>query len=300
MKKGIDVSSYQGDINWEEAKKYIDFAIIRCGVGNNIKEQDDKKWERNTSKCERLSIPYGTYLFSYATNLTMAQSEVEHTLRLVKDKKLEYPIFLDVEERGQLSLPKEQLVEIVKYYCEKIESAGYYVGIYASLSTLNGILNDEALLKYDKWVAEWGKDFSYHKNSGLWQNTDHEQILGINTRVDGDIAFYDYPEIIRKNGLNHLEEQEKETLKYKKGDTAYLNGPLYKEESGTTIQKNYRNKKVTIQETNDKKGVQAPYKTDINGYVKEKDLSDKKVPRACIIMRIIKFILNLFKKEKNI
>lgn len=300
MKKGIDVSSYQGDINWEEAKKYIDFAIIRCGVGNNIKEQDDKKWERNTSECERLSIPYGTYLFSYATNLTMAQSEVEHTLRLVKDKKLEYPIFLDVEERGQLSLPKEQLVEIVKYYCEKIESAGYYVGIYASLSTLNGILNDEALLKYDKWVAEWGKDFSYHKNSGLWQNTDHEQILGINTRVDGDIAFYDYPEIIRKNGLNHLEEQEKETLKYKKGDTAYLNGPLYKEESGTTIQKNYRNKKVTIQETNDKKGVQAPYKTDINGYVKEKDLSDKKVPRACIIMRIIKFILNLFKKEKNI
>lgn len=300
MKKGIDVSSYQGDINWEEAKKYIDFAIIRCGVGNNIKEQDDKKWERNTSECERLSIPYGTYLFSYATNLTMAQSEVEHTLRLVKDKKLEYPIFLDVEERGQLSLPKEQLVEIVKYYCEKIESAGYYVGIYASLSTLNGILNDEALLKYDKWVAEWGKDFSYHKNSGLWQNTDHEQILGINTRMDGDIAFYDYPEIIRKNGLNHLEEQEKETLKYKKGDTAYLNGPLYKEESGTTIQKNYRNKKVTIQETNDKKGVQAPYKTDINGYVKEKDLSDKKVPRACIIMRIIKFILNLFKKEKNI
>ncbi len=298
MKKGIDVSSYQGEINWEETKKYIDFAILRCGWGNNTKSQDDVKFERNASECERLSIPYGVYLFSYATNLNMAESEAEHTLRLIKDKQLEYPVFLDVEERDQLTLPKEKLVDIVNHYCEKIESAGYYVGIYASLSTLNGILNDEKLSKYDKWVAEWGKDFSYRGSSGLWQYTDHDKIPGIESRVDGDKAFYDYPEIIRKNGLNHLEEKENVSLKYKKGDTAYLNGPLYKDENGTTIKKMYQNKKVTIQDTNQQKGINAPYKTDKNGYAKEKDLTDEKVPTTCFLMKIIEFFLNLFRREK--
>lgn len=298
MRKGIDVSSYQGDINWEETKKYIDFAILRCGWGNDIKSQDDPKFERNASECNRLSIPYGVYLFSYATNLTMAESEAEHTLRLIKEKQLEYPVFLDVEERGQLSLPKEELVNIVKHYCEKIESAGYYVGIYASLSTLNGILNDPLLAKYDKWVAEWSRDFSYRGSSGLWQYTDHDRIPGIPTRVDGDKAFYDYPEIIRKNGLNHLEEKENDKLKYKKGDTAYLNGPLYKDENGTTIKKVYHNKKITIQNTNPKEGVSAPYKTK-RGYVKEKDLTDEKVPTLCFLMRFIEFILSLFRRENE-
>ena len=296
MKKGIDVSSYQGDINWEETKKYIDFAILRCGWGNNVNNQDDIKFNRNASECERLSIPYGVYLFSYATNLKMAESEAEHTLRLIKDKQLEYPVFLDVEEKGQLTLPKEQLVEIVKHYCEKIESAGYYVGIYASLSTLNGILNDKQLEKYDKWVAEWGPNFSYHGSSGLWQYTDNERIAGINTRVDGDKAFYNYPELIRKNGLKYLEEEKKVSLKYKKGDKVYLNGPLYKDEKGTTIKKVYRNKKITIQDTNNQKGIEAPYKSN-NGYTKEEDLSKEKKDTICFIIRFIEFIINLFKRK---
>ena len=296
MRKGIDVSSYQGDINWEVAKKYIDFVIIRCGWGNNISSQDDSKFEINASECERLSIPYGVYLFSYATNINMAMSEVDHTLRLIKDKQIEYPIFLDVEDRSQLTLPKEELVAIVKYYCEKIESAGYYVGIYASLSTLNGILNDDQLAKYDKWVAEWGNNFSYKGSSGLWQYTDNERIEGISTRVDGDKAFYDYPTIIRENGLNHLEDN-KVNLKYKKGDTAYLNGPLYKDENASKVKKVYHNKKVVIEDTNDKKGTEAPYKININGFSKEKDLLEEKKPSNCFIMRFIRFIINLFKKK---
>lgn len=296
MKKGIDVSSYQGDINWDETKKYIDFAIIRCGYGNNVESQDDSKFKRNSEECERLGIPFGTYLFSYATNLSMAQSEVEHTLRLIKDKRLEYPIFLDVEERNQLALPKEDLVAIVKYYCEKLEEAGYYVGIYASLSTLNNQLNDEALLKYDKWVAEWGKDFTYRGHSGLWQNTDDARIGGVPARVDGDIAFYNYPEIIRKNGLNHLGSEEKVKLKYKKGDQVYLNGASYKDEDGEEINKIHKNKKVVIQEINEKKGVTAPYKTN-KGFVKEENLSNEKMKNVCFIIKFFQAIIHFFRKS---
>lgn len=296
MKNGIDVSSYQGKINWDKVKEYIDFTIIRCGWGNNLESQDDVEFNRNSDECERLSIPYGVYLFSYATNLEMAKSEAEHTLRLIKDKKLEYPVFLDVEEREQLTLPKEKLVEIVNYYCEIIENAGYYVGIYASLSTLNGILNDERLEKYDKWVAQWGADFSYRGSSGMWQYTDNIIIEGINTRIDGDKAFYNYPEIIRNKGLNHLEEKIK--LKYQKGDKVYLNGPLYKDENGTMVKKTYRNKKITIIDTNNKNGIKAPYKTNAKGYAKEKDLSKERHPKICFLMKFIKFIINLFKIKK--
>lgn len=296
MRKGIDVSSYQGNINWERAKEHIDFAIIRCGYGNNIASQDDNKYQTNAENCTKLKIPFGVYLYSYATNLKMAQSEVDHTLRLIKDHQLEYPVFLDVEDRSQLNLPKEELVNIVKYYCEKIEASGYYVGIYASLSTLNGILNSEELAKYDKWVAEWSKDFTYQGSSGLWQNTDNDHIPGIETRVDGDIAFYNYPEIIRKNGLNHLETEEKNKLKYKKGDTLYLNGPLYQDEKGEKVIKNYKNKKVTITNTNDAKDIKAPYEVDNIGNVEEKSLSEDKLTSPCIFVKIIQFIVNLFKK----
>lgn len=303
MRKGVDVSSYQGDIDWNTTKNYIDFAIIRCGYGNNLISQDDTKFKNNADYCTNLKIPFGVYLYSYATNTSMAQSEVDHTLRLIKDYKLDYPIFLDVEDRSQLNLPKEQLVEIVKYYCEKIEEAGYYVGIYASLSTLNGILNSPLLNPYDKWVAEWAKDFSYKGNSGLWQNTDDARILGINTRVDGDIAFYDYPQIIRKNGLNHLgpEEEEKPpetvSLKYKEGDTLYLNGNLYKKDDGKEIIKHYTNKKVNVVKTNNQKGIVAPYELNLNGFSKEEALTKEKVKRPCFLMRFLIWLRNLFQRK---
>ena len=133
MKRGIDVSSYQGKIDWSRVKPYIDFAIIRCGWGNDTRRQDDVYYERNAKTCEELKIPFGVYLYSYATTLDEARSEVEHTLRLIRDKKLEYPVFLDVESRRQMALPKEKLVEIVKYYCEEMQKEGYYVGIYSNL-----------------------------------------------------------------------------------------------------------------------------------------------------------------------
>jgi len=296
MRKGIDVSSYQREINWEEAKKYIDFAIIRCGYGNNLVSQDDTHYRQNANECTRLKIPFGVYLFSYATDIGMAQSEVDHTLRLIKDYQLEYPVFIDIETRAQLDLPKEKLVEIVKYYCEKIEKAGYYVGIYASLSTLTNQLNSRELDSFDKWVAEWNKDFNYKGSSGMWQNTDNDRIPGINTRVDGDIAFYDYPTIIRQSGLNHL-KPETITLKYKKGDHLYLNGNLYRNSSGQESIRKYRNKKVTITKVETEQKVVAPYEVDLGGNVKEKDLSYEKLTNPSLCDKIIELLKKLFKKK---
>ncbi|MCI8394392.1 MAG: hypothetical protein HFH86_02800 [Bacilli bacterium] len=302
MKHGIDVSSYQRTIDWEKAKEYIDFAIIRCGYGNNIPSQDDEQYHRNISECNRLNIPAGTYLFSYATDIGMAQSEVEHTLRLIKNYQFEYPIFLDVETREQLALPTDKLVEIVKYYCEKIEEAGYYVGIYASLNTLNTKLNSNELNRYDKWVAEWGKDFNYKGSSGLWQHTDNASVSGINTRVDGDIAFYNYPKIIRDKGLNHLKPIPKPDpieLKYHVGDVLYLNGAVYKTEEAKEEIKEYKNQCVQIEKVNTSKKVAAPYYTNLNGYVKEENLSSEILTTPTICDKIITFLKRVFKRSES-
>ncbi len=267
MKKGIDVSSYQGRIDWEKVKPYIDFAIIRCGFGNNLYSQDDVYFERNARLCEELKIPYGVYLFSDATTLDDARSEVNHTLRLIKDKKLEYPVFLDVESRKQMALRKDKLIEIVKYYCDEMEKNGYYVGIYSSLNRFRSNLDSRELDPYDKWVAYWADKFDTNIKAGMWQNTSYDEISGIDGRVDGDIAFYDYPKIIRDKGLNHLDN-----YKYKVGDIVYISGDIYDTSNADNIKTTVCDKEVRIEEII--RNAEAPYRI-CEGYVKEESIYKK-------------------------
>ncbi len=269
MLRGIDVSSWQGRIDWSRVKPFIDFAIIRCGYGGDLRSQDDAYFERNARLCKELGIPFGTYLYSYATNIDDARSEVEHTLRLIRDKQLDYPVFLDVESRRQMALPKDKLIEIVKYYCEEMEKHGYYVGIYSSLNRFRDNLDSRELDPYDKWVAEWNNRFTYDKPAGMWQNTSYEEIAGIEGRVDGDIAFYDYPKIIRDAGLNHLEGN----LKYRVGDKVFASGPIYNNENASEVIRDVCDVEFTIQEVI--RGAEAPYKIS-DGYVKEQSLYTKK------------------------
>ncbi len=269
MRKGIDVSSWQGKIDWTKVKPYIDFAIIRCGYGSDVRRQDDVYFERNARECARLSIPFGTYLYSYATTLDEARSEVEHTLRLIRDKKLEYPVYLDVEDKRQMALPKEKLIEIVKYYCEEMEKEGYYVGIYSSLYRLYSNLDSRELDPFDKWVAEWNDRLTYTKPAGMWQNTSYDEIPGITGRVDGDVAIYDFPEIIRERGLNHLDE----TLKYKIGDKVFVSGSIYSSSTGEEIAMSVCDREYTIEGI--ESGASAPYRIE-NGYVKQDEIYTKR------------------------
>lgn len=269
MKRGIDVSSWQGRIDWTRVKPHIDFAIIRCGFGNNSRRNDDVYFERNARECEALGIPYGVYLYSYATTLDDARSEVEHTLRLIRDKKLLYPVYLDVESKRQMALPKERLVEIVKYYCEEMEKNGYYVGIYSSLNRFYGNLDSRELDKFDKWVAEWNDRFTYKKPAGMWQKTSYEEMPGISGRVDGDVAFYDFPKIIRDNKLNHLDDD----LKYRVGDKVFVSGVVYRDKDAREIIEDVCDREFVIDGTYPES--EAPYRVSI-GYVKENSIYVKK------------------------
>lgn len=229
--KGIDVSSYQENINWDKVKKDgIDFAILRLGFGSDIKSQDDDTFERNVKECERVGIPWGAYLYSYALTVDSAKSEAEHALRLLKGKKPTYPIVFDMEDadgyKNKHGFPSNQtLINICKTFLSTVEEAGYYVSLYASLSWLNNQLNSTELDRYDKWVAQWNKECNYKKPYGMWQYSDCGKVNGINGNVDMNYSYKDYPSIIsgEKNNekIETQPEKKEEFTEYtvKKGDT---------------------------------------------------------------------------------
>ena len=192
---GIDVSAHNQTIDWERVKKAgVEFAILRCGFGQDYKSQDDKYFARNVSECERLKIPYGVYLYSYALNKKTASSEADHALRLLKGHTPKYGVWFDMEDADKYKqrngMPSDEtLVNICVEFCDKMIKNGYKTGIYASLSWFKNQLNDSKLDKYDKWVAQWNDKCSYTKDYVMWQYTSSGLVDGINGRTDMNIMY---------------------------------------------------------------------------------------------------------------
>lgn len=202
--KGIDVSYHNGVVNWDKVKAAgIQFAILRCGYGKKSVKQIDEQFERNYRECKRVGIPVGVYHYSYAKNAEDARLEADFMLELIAGKQFEYPVMFDIEDKSQKDLGKELLTNITIAFCEKIEAAGYYTAIYSSADWLANKLDRAKLAPYDKWLAHWatyprwGNEFG-----GLWQYTDSGKVDGIETKVDMDISYRDYPSIIKRAGLN--------------------------------------------------------------------------------------------------
>lgn len=211
---GIDVSNHQGQINWDMVKSEgkVKFAMLRIGVGSDIQNQDDKYFERNVAECERLGIPWGAYIYSYALNTIDAESEKNHILRLLRGKSPSYPIAFDMEDadgyKARHGMPsKETLVDICYTALLGIEQAGYYAALYASKSWLDNQLNSQKLDRFDKWVAQWSEKCTYSKPFGMWQFTSDGTVSGIGGRVDMNKAFYDFPSIINKRPVTEAPKQ---------------------------------------------------------------------------------------------
>lgn len=202
----IDVSSWQGKIDWAKVKPQISGAILRCGYGSDIKSQDDEYFKRNADECTRLGIPFGVYLYSYAKTEAQAKSEAAHVLRLIKDYKLAYPVYYDLEEKGT----EKGAVERAKIFAEIIEKAGYWCGIYANLNWWNNYL--KGLDGYTKWVAQYNTKCDYKgKNLDMWQYSSGGTVKGISGRVDMNWCYRDFP--VEINGKKVETETKKETVK---------------------------------------------------------------------------------------
>ena len=208
-RKGIDVSYAQGEIDWERVKAAgVEFAILRCGYGDDLVSQDDSRYRANADACTRLGIPFGLYLYSYATSEEHAVSEADHILRLARDYRPAYPLYYDLEDAGTVGqLSNEGIARIAQVFCDRIEKARCFAGIYADESWWSTRLTDARFDRWAKWIAEY-PTLTYTKPVGMWQYTSSGQVNGISGSVDRNECFVDYPRIIRDKGLNGFRKDE--------------------------------------------------------------------------------------------
>lgn len=193
-RKGIDVSTYQGDIDWDKVKKAgIEFAIIRCGFGSDIASQDDNKFSRNVEGAKRVGIPYGVYLYSYADTDEKLQSEIKHVLRLIKGLS-PFCVYLDMEDASTISLGKPRLTQYGLTFCKAIKDAGYVAGIYANQNWCRNYLDIKKFedAGYSIWCAKFAESKpSINASFDIWQYTSKGRVDGINGNVDQDIMYKD-------------------------------------------------------------------------------------------------------------
>lgn len=191
--KGIDVSKWQGKIDWDAVKADgVQFAILRAGFGGDLESQDDVYFERNVSECVRLGIPYGVYIYSYADRVEDSVSEANHMIRLLKGKKPEWPVFYDLEDANTTGkCSNATILEIAKTFTEKLEAAGYVVGIYANKYWNTTKLTDKWYDTKPRWIAQYNSKCTYNGKYDIWQYSSSGKVNGIKGGVDMNIAYTD-------------------------------------------------------------------------------------------------------------
>lgn len=200
--KGIDVSTHNGNIDWKKVKSSgIDFAILRAGYGREL-SQKDARFEENYKNAKAVGIPVGAYWYSYAMSEDEARLEADVFLSIIKGKQFEFPVYFDVEEKKQFDLGKEKVSAIMRAFLKKVESAGYFVGLYGSASSLTTHTADDIKNRYTIWLAHWVEKTNYSGAYVLWQYSDKGSVNGISGNVDLDICTTDFPAIIKAKRLN--------------------------------------------------------------------------------------------------
>lgn len=210
--KGIDVSAHQGKINWDTVANYgMDFAILRITeVGNVI----DSQFENNFAGCSKYKIPVGVYKYSYASTVSEAQNEARKVVSVLNERKIQFPVFLDLEHHKQRVLGAESIHNLAEAFREIIVAAGYKFGIYCNEDWYMNVICSH-LRKYEFWIAHYpGNDNGWlqerlRPDIGVgWQYSSKAKIPGINTNVDRDVFYKDYKDTDQKEETTMAKTKE--------------------------------------------------------------------------------------------
>lgn len=202
--RGIDVSYYQGIIDWQAVKEtgLVKFAIIRAGYGRYA-NQKDSQFERNYAGAKAAGIPVGAYWYSYAMSVEEAREEAQACMQVLKGKRFEYPVYFDFEDSRQINLGKTVLTGICEAFCDTLEKAGFFAGVYASTYWFKHNLDYPYLAdRYTIWLADFRKDYDRNIVRDIHQYTSSGRIAGIPYRVDLNVCDRNFPAIIKARGLN--------------------------------------------------------------------------------------------------
>ena len=193
--KGIDVSQWQGNIDWQKVKGAgVQFAMLRAGYGrNNL----DTKFHRNAQGAAAAGIPVGLYWFSYALNVEMAKKEAQYAVELAKKYKITWPIAYDLEYdtvsyavKNGVAITKSLATQMAIAFCEEIKRLGYIPMVYTNLDYLNRYF-DRSKLPYDLWYAQYASTASV-ADKEIWQYSSKGSMPGIAGNVDMNHGYKDY------------------------------------------------------------------------------------------------------------
>lgn len=203
MKQGIDVSRWQGNINWKQIKdSEIEFAIIKAG-GSDDGFYTDPTYEANYKNAKAVGMPVGAYYIvgPYCVSKEDGIADAKRFMKMLEGKTFEYPVYIDLELTSPAT--KSGTTDAVLAFCRTMEQAGYFCGIYASdISGFKDRLELSRLKTRALWVASYGSMPKYVSSYGIWQKSSTGRVPGIVGDVDLDECYVDYPAIIKNKGDN--------------------------------------------------------------------------------------------------
>ena len=190
--KGIDVSEYQGVIDWAKvAKDGVQFAVIRAGYGREL-SQKDKYFERNYAGAKAAGIQVGAYWYSYADSVGRGEQEAKTCLKVLEGKRFDLPIFFDQEYEPEiLKLSNNSRTNIILKFVQTIKAAGYECGLYSSTNFITTKLRANRLTTYPLWLAEYGSKLHYTGKVWAWQYTSKGRVAGIRGNVDCNHGYFE-------------------------------------------------------------------------------------------------------------
>ena len=191
IEKGIDVSKWNGDIDWKSVKNAgADYVIIRAGYGRNTV---DEKFYQNIEGAREAGLKIGIYWFSYATSVENAKIEAQKCLEVISDYKesITYPVFFDYEyasrdyaEKQGVTVTKELATEMANTFINTIKSAGYVTGLYTNKDFGNKYFSEDVINSNNLWVAQYASKNTYGRAYDMWQYTENGSIAGVSGNVD--------------------------------------------------------------------------------------------------------------------
>ena len=214
--KGIDVSAWQGKIDWKTVADYgMGFAILRITEAGNVV---DSQFENNLAGCNKYNIPVGVYKYSYAMTIAEIQREARKVVSTLNGRRIQFPVFLDLEYNNQRSLGSESIHKMADAFLEIVEAAGYKFAIYCNVDWYENVICSH-LKKYDFWIARYPATDDGWLQERLrpdfgvgWQYSSKAKIPGISGTVDRNVFYKDYSEETEKKEettVNKLQEHTK-------------------------------------------------------------------------------------------
>ena len=196
--KGIDVCGWQGNIDFKKVKASgVDFVIVKAGYSTSTVDT----WETNFANAKNNGLKVGAYWYSYAQSVEQGVEEAKAFIKALKGKQLDFPVYLDIEEKSQFDKGKGFCTQLVEAFCGELEKAGYYAGVYCSTYWFTNFVDKAVREKRPAWIADYRSECAYTGTYGIWQY-DAGKVEGIAGDCDRDIGYVDYSKYIKEHGLN--------------------------------------------------------------------------------------------------